>query len=152
MLKNVLILCFLSTLTLTGCVKNNREAGALFGGLAGGFLGSSLSDSDNKTLGTAFGAIVGSIIGAQIGEKMDLEDKAKHERAFQKATHSSVGENITWSNVKSGNHGQVSVIGSGKDSSGHQCKKVKQVIVIDNETYEKTTTVCRIEKKWSIVE
>jgi surface antigen len=152
MIKKIIFLGLLSSILLTGCVKNNRQAGILFGGVAGGLLGSTLSDSDNKTLGTAFGAVIGSIIGAEIGQRMDKEDKARHERAFHKATHSQVGEKITWTNPHSGNYGQVTVLASGEDKAGHTCKKVSQMLTIDGELYEKTTTICRVNDEWSVTQ
>jgi surface antigen len=142
---------FILSLTLAGCAQShNQTSGAIMGTLAGGLVGSAFGSGDGKALAVGVGAVLGAVIGSNVGEKMDQNDRAMAESAANKAAKSPIGQEITWNNSSTGHSGSAKTVQLGRDSQGHECRKIEQQVTVDGKTDVILVDICLINDHWVV--
>jgi surface antigen len=134
---------------LSGCAESNSQTnGVILGGIAGGLAGSAFGTGGGKAVAVGVGAVLGAMIGSNIGAKMDQDDRVMAEKAANKAAQAPIGQEIIWSNDKSGNSGSAKTIKVGVNAHGAECRQIEQQVTIEGKTDVVLVDICLIDNHW----
>ena len=146
---------FVPALAISGCTTTgteNETVGTLLGAAAGAWAGSSIGKGDGRIVATAAGTMLGAAIGNRVGRSMDELDRLKANRAQEDAYAAPIGETIVWSNIESGNYGNVTPIRDGYTQSGRYCREFQTEVTIDGRQEQGYGTACsQGNGNWRIV-
>jgi len=152
--KKVAIAALLAV-SLASCAGRgpNETGGAVLGGALGGVVGSQFGQGRGQLAMVGLGALLGAFAGSQAGKSLD---KADEEYARQTAYHAlevaPAGNQQTWNNPDSGNHGTVTPTRTYQQADGTYCREFQQTIVVGGETQDAFGTACRQpDGTWKIV-
>lgn len=127
--------------------------GQALGGTAGALLGSQIGRGTGQNYGIAAGTLIGSLAGRYIATEMTRDDEAALRRAQAQTLNAPLGQQITWSNVASGNHGAVTTTREGRHQrTGDYCREYQTTVTVGGKTQEAYGTACRQpDGQWKVV-
>ncbi len=139
------------TTSLSGCLATG--AGAMIGGGAGYAIGDAIGGKHAEWIGAGAGAIVGAFVGNQIAQYLDERDRQTAAMATQDALNTPVPSNaaensgqttIAWnSDHNPGVRGRTTIVNTGYDTAGRECKAARQVAYIGGREIEEQVNFCR---------
>ena len=141
------LVAFAIVTALAGCSRDagpNERGGVVLGAILGGLAGVAFGGSGTeRVFWTVAGAAGGALIGGWIGSSLDEEDQQRHYEARREATHTPVGQPVSWSNPDSGNSGRVTPVAETRNSEGEYCREFTETIEVDGETRQGSGLACR---------
>lgn len=162
--KPALALVLVASLGLTACQNTGNQSspgnwgtkqtvGTLGGALAGGVIGHQFGKGAGNTWATAIGALAGAYVGNEIGSSLDTADRAALDSAATRAYSAPIGQQITWNNPQSGNHGTIVPTRDGYDQGGAYCREFNQKITVGGKTQDAYGTACQQpDGSWKITQ
>lgn len=157
MKKIILMMAMIASVGLAGCESlqnggTKQTVGTAGGAVLGGILGSKVGGGNGQLWATGAGALIGALVGSEIGKSLDRADQNYMGQANQRAHSAPVGETISWNNPESGNHGSVTPVRDGQDSSGRVCREYQQTIYVGGQQETGYGTACQqSDGSWRIV-
>lgn len=143
----------LATAYLSGCAGGQKSQlgttiGALAGAGAGYYIGKTTGGKDGGMVGALAGAALGGYLGNSIGQYLDERDQQLAAQATNRVLNSPVNtgqpSTISWnSDHNQGVGGNVTVVDSGRDNTGRECKKTRDVAYIQGKEVNGSSTYCR---------
>ena len=142
----------LAGLLLQGCTgigtisRDDKLAqGAVAGAVVGGALGYELIGSGTGQLvGLALGAAVGSAGGYVLTERLtQLDLRVMNEKTYDGLANAPSGEQVSWSNPRSGNKGEIIPLRTFLSRDGKLCRDYSRTITVAGETEQTVHTACR---------
>lgn len=132
---------------------SKQTTGLFLGAAAGGLAGSQIGSGKGRLAATAAGTLLGALIGSEIGRSMDEADRLRARRAYARAATAPIGQQITWHNPETGNHGTITPLREGTASAGRYCREFQQTVTIGNKTEQAYGTACRQpDGSWKIAQ
>ncbi len=141
---------------LAGCANEGsnwgqkQTVGTVLGAVGGAVAGSFIGGGKGQLVGVAIGTLLGAGIGNSVGDTLDKADALYAQQTAERAYKSSVGNNITWKNPRTGSYGNSRTIDEGRSASGKTCKKVHSHAFFfgqnssrDNKSVDVTSTACQ---------
>ena len=153
-IKNSVITAVIASFfLLSACNQGPKQTfGGIAGGVGGGLLGSTVGKGKGRLVAVGAGVLLGSLLGSEIGRQMDENDRRLASNAGQRAYSAPVGQDITWNNPRSGNHGAVTPVRDGYSRSGEYCREFQQTVTVGGKTQKAYGTACRQpDGEWKIV-
>lgn len=148
-----------STLSLAACQSatlggTKQNIGTLGGAVAGGLLGSQIGGGSGQIVATGAGALLGAFLGAEIGASLDSADQAALNQASSQASTAPIGQQISWNNPQSGNHGTITPTNQGVNQvTGQTCREYSQTIVVQGRQETAVGVACQNpDGTWSVAE
>ena len=130
---------------------NKTTAGTVLGAVGGGFLGSQIGGGSGRLVAVGAGTLLGAVIGNEVGSSLDRADIAYARQAEARAYSAPIGQQITWNNPESGNHGSYVATRDGNAADGSYCREYQSTIVVGGQTQQGYGTACRQEDgSWKI--
>jgi surface antigen len=163
MFRRVLVAIVLASF-LTACAQNGggygssgmpamnkQNVGGLGGAVLGGLAGSQVGGGSGRLWATGAGVLIGALVGSEIGKSLDKADQMYAQQAFDRASTAPVGQQISWNNPESGNHGSYVTNRTGRDSYSRPCREYTQTIVVDGRSQTGVGTACQnADGTWQI--
>lgn len=164
MKKVLLTLVAISSLAVAGCQQGyngsngggfnltKENAGMGLGALAGGLAGSQLGDGSGQLWATGAGVLLGGLLGSNIGASLDKADRAYAGQASQRANSAPIGEQVSWNNPQTGNHGTITPVRDGRTNDGRYCREYQQTITVGGRKETGYGTACQSQNgDWEII-
>lgn len=155
MKKIILMSCLACSLVIAGCETlggQKQTIGTGVGALLGGLAGSQVGGGSGQLWATGAGVLLGALVGSEVGNSLDKSDLMYAERANTKAYNAPIGETITWDNPETGNHGEITPVKNGKDSTGRYCREYQQEITVGGQKQTAYGTACQQpDGSWEII-
>lgn len=144
-----------AALMLSACagtgMGTKETIGTGLGGIGGAVAGAQFGKGKGRLVGVAAGTLLGAFLGNQIGQSLDKADQMYAEQSFQQAAAAPVGQEIAWSNPKSGNRGRVKAVREGRRTDGAYCREFQQTIIVGGKTEQGYGTACQMpDGSWKI--
>lgn len=142
------------TLALSACADGGpkENIGTILGGVGGAVAGSQIGGGSGRIVAAAAGTLLGAYVGREVGRSLDRADMAAANQATQRAHTAPIGQQITWSNPESGNHGTVTPRREGTDNSGNYCREYQTTVTVGGKTEQAYGTACRqADGSWKVV-
>jgi surface antigen len=131
---------------------NKQIIGTGTGAVLGGLLGSQVGGGSGRLWATGAGVLLGALVGSEIGASLDNADRAAMNNANIQAQSAPIGEQISWNNPNSGNHGYIVPTRDGYSQSGRYCREYQQTIVVGGKQQSAYGTACRQpDGSWEVV-
>lgn len=129
-------------------------AGAVIGGGAGYAIGEAIGGKYARIIAPAAGVVIGGLISNQIAQYLDERDRQAAAKATQDALDAPMPSNasgnsgqrttIAWnSDHNPGVRGQTTIVNTGYDTSGRECRAAKQVAYVGGREIEEQVNYCR---------
>jgi surface antigen len=132
-----------------GEVGQKQEQGETIGSMIGDMLGSIIPGGNSVAgqVAVANAGTIGGLIGGAIGAALDEEDR----KALEKATRASFdsGKTHSFASKRTGVRGKVTVTSTRTNTSGQQCRTVKQEVNLkDGRTLSDNVSACKHPEGW----
>lgn len=155
-MRRSILAAAIAAVMLSACTDGNvgmkEGAGTVLGGIGGGFAGAQFGKGTGQLVGVAGGTLLGAFLGNQIGKSLDKADQLHAQRATDRAADAPVGQQIAWSNPKTGNHGTVAPVREGHRSDGAYCREFQSTISVGGKSEKAFGTACRQpDGSWQMV-
>lgn len=130
-------------------------AGAVIGGGAGYAIGKAIGGKYARVIAPAAGVVIGGLISNQIAQYLDERDRQAAAKATQDALDAPTPSNASGSNSgqrttiawnsdhNSGVRGHTTIVNTGFDTSGRECRAAKQVAYVGGREIEEQVSYCR---------
>jgi surface antigen len=130
-----------------------QAGGTLLGAGLGALAGSQIGSGRGQLAAVAIGALGGAFLGNSVGRSLDKADRLHAERATQAAQTAPIGQPVVWRNPDSGNHGSVTPVREGNDTStGAYCREYQQTVTVNGSSQQAYGTACRQpDGSWKIL-
>lgn len=156
-----IIIATLTVLPLLGGCQTNEQTGGLVGAgsgaVLGGVLGNALGRSPGAmALGATLGGVGGYLVGSSIGRQLDERDRQRAEMATRQALAAPAyypapsapprppATVQNWSSQdNAGVRGSSTVVAVQRQSSGGECRTVKEVAYIKGDEVVQNTRYCQ---------
>ena len=103
---------------------------------------------DNKL----WGWLAFTLITLQIFDHLDNDQRQEHEYALHRATTTSIGKSVVWSDNEDIS-GSVTPVWEGPNENGRYCREFRHEISIDDQTEIAYGTACQIaDGSWEVVQ
>ena len=148
MKKYTSVFIIIFSIFTTGCASN-QDTGVIVGTVVGVAVGSLFGDGGGEVAGMIVGGAVGALIGSQIGKSLDEGEKARATLAAKEALEDPDGDVINWNSEDDASvSGTAEVVGEAYDSDGSECKKVRELVVVNGEEESAMTEYCLKGSSW----
>ena len=148
MRKYTSVFIVIFSLFTTGCASN-QDTGVIVGTVVGVAVGSLFGDGGGEVAGMIIGGAVGGIIGSEIGKSLDEGEKARASLAAKEALEDPEGDKINWNSEDDASiSGAAEVVGEAYSIEGNECKKVRELVVINGEEESEMTEYCLKGSSW----
>ncbi len=127
----------------------NREMlGSVLGAAAGGIAGSQVGKGDGKVIAVIGGTIIGYLIGGAIGRSMDEIDQNCIGQVME---HAEDGQDIIWTNSRSGAVYEVTPQSTYRERSGDYCREYTAMAEINGRQQRTYGIACRqVDGSWKL--
>ena len=149
--------------SLIGCASGPHNqalmaaAGTVVGAGGGYLIGDAIGGKHASLIGAAVGGAVGGLLGNQIAQYLDERDRQAASQATQNALDAPIMPNtsgngnqktsITWnSDHNPGVRGQTTIVNSGYDTSGRECRAAEEVAYVGGREIKEQVNYCRDQK------
>ncbi len=153
--KVVVIGLVVAGLGLSACQQQGpkQTMGTLGGAAVGGLAGSQIGKGKGQLVAVGAGVLLGALLGGEIGKSLDKADQAYAAQTTNQALENNpTGQQSSWSNPDSGNHGEIKPTRTTYSDSGQPCREFQQTIVVGGKTQSAYGTACRdANGDWKIV-
>jgi surface antigen len=150
-----LALILVLPLALAACEggNNKQTAGTVLGGVAGGVIGSTIGSGSGRVAAVIAGAALGALAGNQIGASLDDHDRERARHTTQRALEEApTGEQTSWRNPDTGNHGTTTPTRTYTDERGQPCREYQTTVTVGGRQEQAYGTACRdAAGNWRIV-
>lgn len=142
-------------LGLSACQQQGpkQTIGTLGGAAVGGLAGSQIGKGKGQLVAVGAGVLLGALFGGEIGKSLDKADQAYAAQTTNQALENNpTGQQSSWSNPDSGNHGDIKPTRTTYNDAGQPCREFQQTIVVGGKTQSAYGTACRdATGDWKIV-
>lgn len=144
-------------LSVSGCLngqgfsrmsKEDKIAtGTVAGMVAGGLIGYTMFGSgDGRWIAAAIIGALGAAGGYEVTQKLTAGDQqAMDKTAYHSLTEAPSGNGMKWSNMESGNSGDITPLRTYLSDDGRICREFKATVKVDGVEKETVQKACRNE-------
>ena len=150
------LVVMLTAASLGACTSahgSKEHGGTLLGAALGGLAGSKVGRGSGQLAAVAIGAVTGAFLGRGVGQSLDRADRLfAKQAASHSLEHEASGEQTSWSNPDSGNHGTITPVRTYQEPSGQYCREYQQTVTVGGSTEQAYGTACRQpDGSWKVV-